>query len=155
MFMIFGAIFGAKSGFAVKDRQLYYINVMTYIMWKLLQKSKEIQMVRFRYLKVSKFGNYTLNWRIVRVTDVTDRCMKIFSFKIYESHFKLAHSFCIPYTVPAGFCDHPPSEGLRSLNPEWSLKQESGYSDQVVAKYNVCFVLYYIYQKIKSSCLQA
>ena len=40
MLMIFGAIFGAKSGFAVKDRQLYYINVMTYIMWKLLQKSE-------------------------------------------------------------------------------------------------------------------
>ena len=29
-------------------------------------------------------------------------------------------------TVSIGFCDHPPSEGLRSLNPAWSLKQESG-----------------------------
>ena len=40
-------------------------------------------------------------------------------------------------TVPAGFCDHPPSEGLRSLKPARPLKQESGYSDQVVAKARV------------------
>ena len=35
-------------------------------------------------------------------------------------------------TVSIGFYDQSPSEGLRSLNTEWSLKQESGYSDQVV-----------------------
>ena len=40
-------------------------------------------------------------------------------------------------TVPAGFCDHPPSEGLRSLKPAQPLKQESGYSDQVFAKARV------------------
>ena len=40
-------------------------------------------------------------------------------------------------TVPAGFCDPPPSEGSRSLNPARPLKQESGYSDQVVAKARV------------------
>ena len=38
-------------------------------------------------------------------------------------------------TVSIGFCDQPPSEGLRSLNTEWSPMQESGYSDQTVAKY--------------------
>ena len=30
------------------------------------------------------------------------------------AHFTL---YQIPNTVPAGFCDHPPSEGLRSLKP--------------------------------------
>ena len=39
--------------------------------------------------------------------------------------------------VSIGFCDQSPSERLRSLNTEWSLKQESGYSDQVVAKARV------------------
>ena len=37
-------------------------------------------------------------------------------------------------TVPTGFCDFPPSEGSRSLKPARPLKQESGYSDRVVAK---------------------
>ena len=37
--------------------------------------------------------------------------------------------------VSIGFCDQSPSERLRSLNTEWSLKQGSGYSDQVVAKF--------------------
>ena len=40
-------------------------------------------------------------------------------------------------TVPARFCDHPPSEGLRSLKPAWPLKLETGYSDRVVAKARV------------------
>ena len=40
-------------------------------------------------------------------------------------------------TVPAGFCDHPPSEGLRSLKPARPLQQGSGYSDRVVAKARV------------------
>ena len=40
-------------------------------------------------------------------------------------------------TVTIGFCDHPPSEGLRLLKPARPLKQESGYSDQVVAKTRV------------------
>ena len=30
-------------------------------------------------------------------------------------------------TVTIGFCDHPPSEGLRSLKPVRPLKQESVY----------------------------
>ena len=42
-----------------------------------------------------------------------------------------------PNTVPAGFSDHPPSEGLRSLNPARPLKLESGYSDRVAAKARV------------------
>ena len=41
------------------------------------------------------------------------------------------------YTVTIGFCDHSPSEGSRSLKPARPLKQESGYSDQVVAKARV------------------
>ena len=40
-------------------------------------------------------------------------------------------------TVTIGFCDQRPSGGLRSLNPARPLKQESGYSDQVVAKASV------------------
>ena len=36
-----------------------------------------------------------------------------------------------------GFCDHSPSEGSRSLKPARLLKQESGYSDQVVFKARV------------------
>ena len=39
-------------------------------------------------------------------------------------------------TVTIGFCDHPPSEGLRSLKPARPLKQEV-YCDQVVAKARV------------------
>ena len=31
-------------------------------------------------------------------------------------------------TVTIGFCDHPPSERSRSLNPARPLKPESGYS---------------------------
>ena len=37
------------------------------------------------------------------------------------------------YTVSIGFCDHPPSEWLRSL------KRESGNSDQVVIKASLIF----------------
>ena len=55
----------------------------------------------------------------------------------YMGVFGLWFSGVFANTVSIGFCDHPPSEGLRSLNPEWSLKQESGYSDQVVAKSRV------------------
>ena len=50
-------------------------------------------------------------------------------------------------TPAIGFCDHPPSEGLRSLKParplkqesgySGRLKQESGYSDRVAAKARV------------------
>ena len=40
-------------------------------------------------------------------------------------------------TVTFGFCDQPPSGGLRSINPARPLKQESGYSDQVVVKARV------------------
>ena len=46
------------------------------------------------------------------------------------------HSLTIN-TVTTGFCDHPPSEGSRSLKPARPLKQEAGYSDQVVAKARV------------------
>ena len=41
------------------------------------------------------------------------------------------------HTVKIGFCNHPPSEGSRSLKPARPLKQESGYSDQVVVKARV------------------
>ena len=40
-------------------------------------------------------------------------------------------------TVAIGFCDQPPSGGLRLLIPALSLKQESRYSDQVVVKARV------------------
>ena len=65
-------------------------------------------------------------------------CVCIYGIKSTESeNFSTYLKFFLTSTVPAGFCDPPPSEGLRSLNPARPLKQESGYSDQVVAKARV------------------
>ena len=43
-------------------------------------------------------------------------------------------SIAVLITVTIGFCNLPPSEGSRSLKTARPLKQESVYSDQVVAK---------------------
>ena len=69
-------------------------------------------------------------------------CMLLFHCKIlgFAHRRDIAPFFGI--TVSIGFCDHPPSEGLRLLKPARPLKQESGYSDRVVAKARVWKYIY-------------
>ena len=86
--------------------------------------------MEFEVVRGSSLGFYARKNAIPTMTlnDVKD---VITGFKDNSLH---RQTRSIVSTVTIGFCDQPPSEGLRSLKPARPLKQESGYSDRVVAK---------------------
>ena len=78
--------------------------------------SKELKLLSRMFGHLQIFSGFFHSWLVMHGGEVQKRLL---------------------YTVPAGFCDQPPSGGSRSLKPARPLKQEAGYSDRVVAKARV------------------